>query len=78
MIDADKVVAIDVHVHAEISRTGQNGLPAEFRKAAAKYFGSDALPTAEHVAAYSASGRSHPTAGSRTSRACRSRTKFGR
>ena len=53
MIDPDVVVAIDVHVHAEVSaQTGQDGLTPELRKASAAYFGEDRLPTAEDVAAY--------------------------
>ena len=53
MIDPDAVVAIDVHVHAEVSaRTGEDGLSPEFRKAAAAYFGEERLPTADDVAAY--------------------------
>jgi predicted TIM-barrel fold metal-dependent hydrolase len=53
MIDPDAVVAIDVHVHAEISaRTGEDGLTPELRRAAAAYFGEERLPTAEDVAAY--------------------------
>ena len=53
MIDPDAVVAIDVHVHAEVSaQTGQDGLTPELRKASAAYFGEDRLPTAEDVAAY--------------------------
>jgi uncharacterized protein len=52
VIDVDKVVAIDVHVHAEISRAGQDGMPPEFREAAAKYFKRDVLPTADDVAVY--------------------------
>jgi predicted TIM-barrel fold metal-dependent hydrolase len=41
-----------VHVHAEISRSGQDGMPPEFREAAAKYFKRDVLPTADDVAVY--------------------------
>ncbi|HEY7380239.1 MAG TPA: amidohydrolase family protein [Gaiella sp.] len=52
MIDVDAVVAIDVHVHAEIGRTGEDGLPPEWRAAARDYFGESGLPTAEDVAAY--------------------------
>ncbi|HXY80536.1 MAG TPA: amidohydrolase family protein [Gaiellaceae bacterium] len=53
MIDVDRVVAIDVHAHAEVSVTGLDGMPPEYRKAAASYFHSDRpLPTAADVAAY--------------------------
>ena len=53
MIDPDAVVAIDVHVHAEVSaRTGEDGLTPELRKASAAYFGEERLPTADDVAAY--------------------------
>jgi predicted TIM-barrel fold metal-dependent hydrolase len=51
-IDVDKIVAIDVHTHAEIGRTGEDGLLPEWREAAAKYFGEHAKPTVEDVAAY--------------------------
>jgi len=53
VIDVDKVVAIDVHVHAEIARSGTDGMSPELRAAAAAYFGSnEALPTVDDVAAY--------------------------
>jgi uncharacterized protein len=52
VIDVDSVAAIDVHVHAEVSRSGQDGMPPEFREAAARYFKSDTLPTADDVAVY--------------------------
>ncbi len=52
MIDVDSVAAIDVHAHAEVSRSGQDGMPPEFREAAARYFKSDTLPTADDVAVY--------------------------
>jgi predicted TIM-barrel fold metal-dependent hydrolase len=51
-IDLDRIVAIDVHTHAEIGRTGEDGLRPEWREAAAKYFGEDAKPTVEDVAAH--------------------------
>jgi uncharacterized protein len=51
-IDVDAVVAIDVHTHAEIGRTGEDGLRPEWREAASAYFGESALPTVEDVAAY--------------------------
>ena len=53
MIDPAAVVAIDVHVHTERSRSGHDPLPPELREAAARYFQSDeALPTVDDVAAY--------------------------
>jgi predicted TIM-barrel fold metal-dependent hydrolase len=51
-IDLDKVVAIDVHAHAEVGRGGEDGLGPELREAAANYFGEDGRPTVENVAAY--------------------------
>jgi predicted TIM-barrel fold metal-dependent hydrolase len=51
-IDLTTVVAIDVHVHAEVGRAGEDGLRPEWREAASKYFGEHALPTVEDVAAY--------------------------
>ncbi len=53
MIDVDRIVAIDVHTHAEVSRrTGEDGLKPEWREAAADYFRGGGLPTVEDVAAY--------------------------
>jgi uncharacterized protein len=53
VIDLDAIVAIDVHTHAEVSRkTGNDGLKPEWREAAGHYFGEDALPTVDDVAAY--------------------------
>jgi predicted TIM-barrel fold metal-dependent hydrolase len=51
-IDVSAVEAIDVHVHAEVGRAGEDGMRPEWRTAAATYFGEHALPTAEEVAAY--------------------------
>ena len=51
-IDVDAVVAIDVHTHAEVGRTGEDGLDPAWRAAAAEYFGEGGLPTVEDVAAY--------------------------
>ena len=51
-IDLDRIVAIDVHTHAEVGRTGEDGLPPEWREAAKKYFGEGGTPTVEDVAAY--------------------------
>jgi predicted TIM-barrel fold metal-dependent hydrolase len=53
MIDTERVVAIDVHVHTELTRDGHDPMPAELRAAARRYFHSDeALPTVDDVAAY--------------------------
>jgi predicted TIM-barrel fold metal-dependent hydrolase len=51
-IDLEKVVAIDVHTHAEVGRTGEDGLRPEWRAAALQYFGEGGTPTVEDVAAY--------------------------
>ncbi len=51
-IDLERVVAIDVHTHAEVGRTGEDGLLPEWREAAAAYFGESRVPTADDVAAY--------------------------
>ena len=53
MIDVEKVVAIDVHTHAEVGRTGEDGLRPEWREAASEYFRDEvATPTVADVAAY--------------------------
>jgi predicted TIM-barrel fold metal-dependent hydrolase len=51
-IDLDRIVAIDIHTHAEVGRAGEDGLRPEWRRAAAAYFGEHATPTVEDVAAY--------------------------
>jgi predicted TIM-barrel fold metal-dependent hydrolase len=51
-IDLERIVAIDVHTHAEIGRNGEDGLKPEWREAAARYFGEAGVPTADDVAAY--------------------------
>src|SRR5689334_21473699 len=51
-MDLDAVVAIDVHTHAEVSRTGLDPLPRDLREGAARYFSAEGLPTAENVASY--------------------------
>lgn len=51
-IDLQRVVAIDVHTHAEVGLTGEDGLRPEWREAAARYFHESALPTVADVAAY--------------------------
>jgi predicted TIM-barrel fold metal-dependent hydrolase len=53
MIDVDRVRAIDVHAHAEVSIDGHDPMPPELREAARRYFrGEGGQPTAEDVAAY--------------------------
>jgi predicted TIM-barrel fold metal-dependent hydrolase len=53
VIDLDSVEAIDVHVHAEVSREGHDPMPPELREASKKYFrGGGGEPTADDVAAY--------------------------
>jgi len=56
MIDLERIVAIDVHVHAERARDGHDPMPPVLREAAARYFRTgftgDALPTVDDVAAY--------------------------
>ena len=41
-----------MHTHAEVGRTGEDGLRPEWREAALKYFGEGGTPTVEDVAAY--------------------------
>ena len=45
-------MAIDVHTHAEVGRTGEDGLRPEWREAAKAYFGEGGTPTVEDVASY--------------------------
>jgi uncharacterized protein len=53
MIDVDRVRAIDVHTHAEISLDGHDPMPPELREAARRYFKGDGeQPTAQDVADY--------------------------
>jgi len=53
VIDLDAVTAIDVHVHAELTRDGHDPMPPELRAAARAYFRSDQqLPTVDDLAAY--------------------------
>jgi predicted TIM-barrel fold metal-dependent hydrolase len=53
MIDVERIRAIDVHTHAEISKDGHDPMPPEWRAASAAYFRSgERLPTAEDVAAH--------------------------
>ena len=51
-IDLAAIRAIDFHTHAEVGRTGEDGLRPEWRDAARKYFGEGGEPTVEDVAAY--------------------------
>jgi hypothetical protein len=53
-IDVDKIVAIDVHTHAERSQHGgEDEVTLEYLKAAAKYFGGDPpRPSTQDVADY--------------------------
>lgn len=48
-IDLASVEAIDVHVHAEVGRAGEDGMRPEWRAAAGAYFGEHSLPTADEV-----------------------------
>ena len=53
MIDVERVKAIDVHTHAEVSLSGHDPMPPELREAARRYFRGDGRqPNAEDVAAY--------------------------
>jgi predicted TIM-barrel fold metal-dependent hydrolase len=51
-IDLDRIVAIDVHTHAESGRHGEDSLKPEWREAAKRYFGDAPKPTVDDVAAY--------------------------
>ena len=51
-IDLENIVAIDIHTHAEVGETGEDGLRPEWRDAAKKYFGEGGTPTVADVAAY--------------------------
>jgi predicted TIM-barrel fold metal-dependent hydrolase len=51
-IDLEQIVAIDFHTHAEVGRTGEDGLRPEWRDAAKQYFGEEGKPTVEDVAVY--------------------------
>jgi uncharacterized protein len=53
VIDTSSIVALDVHVHTERTRSGHDPMPAHLRSAAARYFHSDEpLPSVDDVAAY--------------------------
>ncbi len=52
-MDLDALVAIDVHVHAEVSATGHPSLPLHLAEGAAAYFGADhRMPTVPEIAAH--------------------------
>lgn len=52
-IDVDRVRAIDVHTHAEVSIAGHDPMPPDLRDASRRYFrGQGSQPTAQDVAAY--------------------------
>ena len=52
-IDLERVRAIDVHAHTEISLAGHDPMPPHLREASVRYFGAEgSLPTVEDVAAY--------------------------
>ena len=51
-IDVSRVVAIDVHVHAEIGHGGEDGLRPEWREAANRYFKDVAKPTVDDLVDY--------------------------
>ena len=52
-LTVEDAVAIDVHVHVEMSEAGVDALPDELRDAAVKHFrGQSARPTAQELAAY--------------------------
>ncbi len=52
MIDVDALVAIDVHVHAEVAIDGHDPLPAALRDAASEYFRGERPPDVTTVAQY--------------------------
>jgi predicted TIM-barrel fold metal-dependent hydrolase len=53
VIDTAAIVALDVHVHTERTRSGHDPMPPSLRAAAASYFHSDQpLPTVDDVATY--------------------------
>jgi predicted TIM-barrel fold metal-dependent hydrolase len=53
MIDVASVVAIDVHVHVEVSLEGHHSLPDELREGADAYFAAGhRMPNVHEIAAY--------------------------
>lgn len=54
-LDLERLVAIDVHTHAEVSQSGHPSLPADLMAASATYFGtadSGRAPSVDEVAGY--------------------------
>lgn len=53
-MDVSRLVAIDVHTHAEVSKTGKSSLPDELAVAASSYFKVEGnrKPTVPEIAAY--------------------------
>lgn len=54
-LDLARLVAIDVHTHAEISQTGHPSLPADLMAASGSYFGTaegDRAPSMDEIATY--------------------------
>jgi uncharacterized protein len=52
-MDLDALVAIDVHVHAEVSASGHPSLPPHLAAGAAAYFGADhRMPAVPEIAAH--------------------------
>jgi predicted TIM-barrel fold metal-dependent hydrolase len=52
MIDVERVKAIDVHTHTEVSSSGHDPMPPALREASKKYFRGASEPTADDVAAH--------------------------
>jgi len=53
MIDVASLVAIDVHVHVEVSASGHHSLPDALREGADAYFAAGhRMPTVQEIAAY--------------------------
>ena len=53
-LDLDRIVAIDVHTHAEVSADGHPSLPASLMEGSAAYFkaGDHRMPTLDELAAH--------------------------
>jgi uncharacterized protein len=51
-VDADALVAIDFHTHAEVGRDGRASLPRELHDAASAHFGTHDRPTIAGIAAH--------------------------
>jgi predicted TIM-barrel fold metal-dependent hydrolase len=59
-VNVDDLVAVDMHVHAEVSASGQRALPESLLAASASYFkmdGADRAPTIPAIAEYYRSKR---------------------